>query len=149
MWALTLITTLDQHGSDAAVLTFDNALTKYRIHQQYLAKIIHNYIFCWQYRFTRVIWKAVATVFYFENEARNSMKVYMYSDISIFPPQINLETIWIHRMLHVQDIGKLDPCYDSAWKPISNFKTGVILDEKIFLKTNSFLFSLLCIIHII
>ena len=47
------------------------------------------------------------------------MKVYIYSDLSDFPPQIKLETIWIHRMLHVQDIGKLGPCYDTAWKSIA------------------------------
>ena len=48
-------------------------------------------------------------------------------------------------MLHVQDIGELSPSYDCARK--SKAKC-VISEENFFLKTTSFLFSLLCTLHI-
>ena len=49
---------------------------------------------------------------------KNSVKLYkiIYSDSSVFPLQMIVETIWIHCMLDVQDIGELGPCHDSGRK---------------------------------
>ena len=93
----------------------------------------------------RVIWKVVATEFYFKNEARNSMKEYIFRFINIpsrNQARDNLDTPHVARAEHRQVRSMLWQCLKIY------FDTGVILDEKFFLKIKSFLFSLLCIIHI-
>ena len=65
----------------------------------------------------KVIWEVVATVFYFEDEEKNSVKVYIFRFINIpstYQSRDHLDTTHAERA--VQDTGKLGPCYDSAWK---------------------------------
>ena len=64
---------------------------------------------------TRVIWKVVAIVFYFENEARNLVSVYIFRYINI--PSANQSKDHLD-MLHFARAGDsrvIGPCYDNAW----------------------------------
>ena len=84
-------------------------------------------------------------MFYFKNEARNSMNEYIFRFINI--PSTNqtrdhLDTPDTARAGHSQ-VRSLLRQYPKIY-----CKRGVILDGNFFLKMQSFLFSLLCIIHI-
>ena len=53
------------------------------------------------------------SVLFWKQDKKLIESIYNYSDSSIFPPQNKTEAIWIHPMLHVQD---LELSYDSARK---------------------------------
>ena len=80
----------------------------------------------------------------FENETRNSVKVCMFRFINI--PSTNQSRDHLDTP-HAAHAGhrRVSSCYDSAE---NLWQKCVISEENCFLKTKSFLFSLLCIVHI-
>ena len=76
---------------------------------------------------TRLIWKVVATVFYFKNEARNLMKVYIFRSVNI--PSTNQVRDYLNTP-HAVCAGHRQ-VRSVLWQcPKIYCKTGVILDEK-------------------